>query len=119
MKKHSQFIGEIGEQFAMNYLEKNGFSILHHHFTTHWGELDIVAKKREKIFFIEVKTRVGDAKGKPYEAVSFYKIRSLRRAIQLYIQKHKLENYIFSLDVISIVLNEDYTVQSLQHFQLD
>ena len=116
VKNSIQKTGYLGEVMAIKYLERNGFQILHHHFTTHWGELDIIAKKQNKIHFIEVKTRTSEVKGKPYEAVTYYKIRSLSRAILVYINLHQLYKYKFSIDVISIYINPDSNISKLDHY---
>jgi putative endonuclease len=113
VEKYRQKIGELGEQIAINHLRKQGFTILNHHYTTHWGELDIIAQKNEKMYFFEVKTRVGEAKGKPYEAVTYYKLRSLRRAMQQYLIQSSSTASTYSLDVISIVLDKNLQVKDL------
>lgn len=51
----SQKIGELGEDVACKYLEKQGFIILERNYTKKWGEIDIIARKDEKLYFIEVK----------------------------------------------------------------
>ncbi|MEO6509257.1 MAG: YraN family protein [Patescibacteria group bacterium] len=114
---HKQEIGHLGEQYAIQYLKEKHFKILHHHFTTHWGELDIVAQKRNKICFVEVKTRIGEAKGKPYEAVGFYKLRSIKRAANTFLLKYSYKNYRYSVDVISIELRSDHSVNQIDHFE--
>lgn len=52
--------GEYGESLALEYLEQNGFRILENRFRTQFGELDIIAVKERKIYFIEVKYRHRD-----------------------------------------------------------
>ena len=52
----TQKTGEIGENIAVKFLVKQGFSILNRNYTKKWGELDIVAEKAGKIHFIEVKS---------------------------------------------------------------
>ncbi len=111
-------IGDIGEEIAAEFLKKRGFEIINRHFTSHWGEIDIIAKKnKNKICFIEVKTRLGEAKGKPHEAFTFFKIKSLKRAISYYLLKNKLKNYKLSLDFISIILHPDLTLKKLKYFE--
>jgi len=51
-----QKIGEIGENIACKFLVKHGFSILDRNYTKKWGEIDIVAEKHKKLYFIEVKS---------------------------------------------------------------
>ena len=54
-KKHI-VLGRKGENFAADYLERNGFTILARNWRTEAGELDIVARKEHEIHFVEVKT---------------------------------------------------------------
>ena len=51
----TQKIGEIGENIAVKFLVKHGFSIINRNYTKKWGEIDIVAEKGNKLYFIEVK----------------------------------------------------------------
>ncbi len=117
MTRYKKDIGQRGETEAILYLHKKGHEILHKNFYTHWGEIDIIAKKDNKIIFFEVKTRVGDKKGKPYESVTANKINRLRRPIQYFLLQNDYKDYKLSLDVISIILNDDLTVNVLKHFE--
>ncbi len=54
-------LGKNGEKIAVSFLVKHGFSILDRNYRTKYGEIDIVAKKDQKIRFVEVKAvKVGD-----------------------------------------------------------
>lgn len=55
-----QKIGQIGEDCACEYLEKNDYKIVERNYLKKWGELDIVCKKGNKIHFIEVKSVTRD-----------------------------------------------------------
>lgn len=111
-------VGRLGEDKATSYLLSQGYSILQRNYRTKLGELDIVAKKQGIIIFCEVKTRIGDSKGKPYEAVDKRKLQHLYRACQLYVLQNKLKNAKLSLQVISIELNWDLSVKSLQMYEV-
>ena len=52
----TQKIGEIGENIAVRFLVKHGFLILERNYTKKWGEIDIVAEKANKLYFVEVKS---------------------------------------------------------------
>lgn len=51
-----QKIGEIGENIATRFLVKHGYSIIDRNYTKKWGEIDIIAEKDSKLYFIEVKS---------------------------------------------------------------
>jgi len=117
MTKTNLQIGNLGEKIALAYLKKQQYSILETNFRSHWGEIDIIAQKNNKVSFIEVKTRVGTAYGQPYEAVNYYKIQDLKRTINFYLLKNNLKNYKLSLDVVSIILDDDFKLQSLKYLE--
>ena len=50
-----QKIGQIGEDCACRYLVERGFKIIERNYLKKWGEIDIIAKKKKKIHFVEVK----------------------------------------------------------------
>ncbi|PIQ68988.1 MAG: hypothetical protein COV91_01170 [Candidatus Taylorbacteria bacterium CG11_big_fil_rev_8_21_14_0_20_46_11] len=52
----TQKIGSLGEKIAEKFLVKRGYRILHRNYSRPWGELDIVAKKKGTVHFVEVKT---------------------------------------------------------------
>jgi len=52
----TQKIGEIGENIAVKFLVKHGFLILDRNYTKKWGEIDIIAEKDTRLYFIEVKS---------------------------------------------------------------
>ena len=109
-------IGRLGEKIALEYLKDKGYKLLEKNFYCHWGEIDLIFKKNDKIIFVEVKTRVGEKKGKPYEAINFYKIQDLKRAINYYLLKKNCFQSKLSLEVMSIILNPDLSLKEIKHF---
>lgn len=112
-------VGEYGEKLASNYLKKLKYNILFNNYRTTRGEIDIIAKKDNKLIFVEVKTRIGDKKGFPYESVNFYKIKHLKHAINLFLLKNKYKDYKLSIAVISIILTLGHEINSIKLYELD
>lgn len=77
----ANLIGQLGEELASSYLRNHRYTILTKNFRTRAGEIDIICRDGETLVFVEVKTRVGDFRGKPYEAVDFRKLSHLKKAI--------------------------------------
>ncbi len=50
-------LGKKGENLAVEYLKGEGFTILAQNYRRAYGEIDIVAQKKEVIAFVEVKLR--------------------------------------------------------------
>jgi len=113
-----QTIGHIGEDIATSHLLSLTFHILERNYRTKLGELDIIAEKAGILYFIEVKTRVGDLHGKPYEAVTPRKLSHIRRVAQLYILETDSKNKKHSLQVISIELNTNMTTKRLKMYEV-
>ncbi len=112
-----QSLGAIGEQEAARYLQERNFQILHTNFRTKIGELDIVAQKNETLVLIEVKSRIGDFRGKPYEAVNKRKIEHIKRTGYAYLRANNIKNASLRIDVVSIEYTTDLNVKKLQHFE--
>lgn len=109
-------VGKRGEKLACSYLTDNGYIIIKRNFRSKFGEIDIIGQKNNKKYFIEVKTRTGFAKGKPYEAFTFWKKQHFKKAVMYYLLKNNLQNYKLSMGVISIVLNDDLTIKSIDFY---
>lgn len=51
-------IGEIGEKVAREYLRRHGFSIVAKNVSRKLGEIDVIAKQKGTLHFVEVKSIV-------------------------------------------------------------
>ena len=99
--------GKQGEDLAVNYLSKNGFTILHRNWRHRYVEIDIIAYKEKILHFIEVKTRTGTAFGLPEEAVSKKKMEQMKLGAEEYQYQHPEWKYIqFDVLAINIVNNQ-------------
>lgn len=56
----NQQFGALGEKHAAEYLKQKGYKILKKNYKNKLGEIDIIARKRDTIAFVEVKTRSAD-----------------------------------------------------------
>ena len=105
MKIHEKKeFGNKGEDIASEYLEKRGYIILERNFYCRQGEIDIIAKDKNEIVFIEVKSRSSIQYGCPSEAVNKLKIRHLYRTAKYYLYKNKYLNNYIRFDVIEILI---------------
>lgn len=111
-------LGKLGEKIATEYLLKNNFKIIKNHFTCRWGEIDIIAKKGDILYFIEVKTRTNLKFGQPEEAVSFLKLKSLKKAINYYLMSKKIDTKM-KLAVIAITLDFNLTPIKIKFYNID
>ena len=100
-------IGKIGEDKATEYLEKLGYKIIERNFVAKQGEIDIIAKDKQELVFIEVKTRTNTLYGKPVEAVNEPKQEHLISTAKYYLYSKHLENEFVMFDVIEVYLKNN------------
>jgi len=95
-------LGVQGEDMAVDFLQKKGYTILCRNYRCRSGEIDIVARKKKILCFIEVKTRRTRAYGTPQEAVTLRKQYKIGRVAQDFLQRHRLENWPARFDVVAV-----------------
>lgn len=110
-------IGRYGEGIAAAHLEKLNYLVLQRNYYTRIGEIDIIASKDNTLVFVEVKTRIGNQTGEPYEAITSKKLYTIRSVARLYLQTVKATYAYLRVDVISIVLDNSLRTVSLTHFE--
>ena len=98
--------GNEGEQAACEHLKRKGWTILERNVRRGPGEIDIIARKRKLVAFIEVKRRSSLNYGRPAEAVNAEKQKRIARAAALYVQEKGLENAKLRFDIIEILPGE-------------
>ena len=62
--------GRIGEEIASAFLQKKGYTILTRNFSCRLGEIDIIARNKEYLTFVEVKLRKNAEHGEAREFVT-------------------------------------------------
>ncbi|MCK5013529.1 MAG: YraN family protein [Candidatus Omnitrophica bacterium] len=100
-------LGQIGEDAAIAFLERQGYHVLERNFRNKLGEIDIVAKDGDTICFIEVKTRKTDAFGSPFESVTKAKQRKIIFVALSYLKSQGREEANVRFDVVSVILGDE------------
>lgn len=100
-------LGKKGEKLAIQYLQEKGFTILERNFRAPWGEIDIIAREKSALCFIEVKTRKTLRFGHPYEYVNKKKQQKIILTAQTFLSKKNLHSEEIRFDVVSIHIPEE------------
>lgn len=95
-------LGTKGEKIAAAYLQKRHYTILGRNVRTWRGEIDLIARKGEDIVFIEVKARAHDDGWQPSERVDREKMKNLKRAAALWLEKQKMEDAPARIDIVGV-----------------
>ena len=94
-------LGKKGEQLAVDFLIKKGYTIKERNWRFGYLEIDIIARKEDLISIIEVKTRSKNTFGSPESFVSKKKIKNLVQAANAYLEYENLTLEV-QFDIVSI-----------------
>ena len=100
MADHNE-LGKLGEELAVEFLQKEGYEILETNWTFQKAEIDIIAQKENTLAVVEVKTRSSLEFGLPQDFVKPKKIQLLVKAINEYVVSKDLDVDV-RFDIIAI-----------------
>ena len=84
----SELLGPWGESLAAQYLRNKGYTILACNFSCRFGEIDLIAKKRGILAFLEVKLRKSSNFVQAREYVDRRKQERILATAQLWLSEH-------------------------------
>lgn len=108
--------GKIGEDIAAKFLTRKGYRILERNWRIRSGEIDIVAKDKDTIVFVEVKSRSSTEYGTGEEAITPHKKEKIINAAKACLQ-YKGEDQPCRFDVISILFEKNGKVKEINHIE--
>lgn len=106
-------IGQKGEEEAVLFLKNNGFSILYKNYKKPWGEIDVVAKKKGVVYFIEVKTilrREGNEESEASDKLHYRKIRRFKRIVESFIESEGVDTWQVGVILVDLFLDKPATI---------
>lgn len=108
--------GAKGEVIAQEYLVKQGYEIVETNKRfSRLCEIDIIAKHKDTLVFVEVKTRSSDFCGSPLEAITKSKYGNLKTGLFTYLQETKIKYKKYRIDAISVILNPCIKINHLKN----
>lgn len=99
--------GRTGEALAEKHLRRMGYKILERNYRTPQGEIDIVAKHKGVIVFVEVKARRSRRYGDPKWALTPAKQRKISMAALAYLKQHQATQSRARFDVVTVQPADD------------
>jgi len=103
MKK--QETGKLGERVALKALQKKGYRILEKNYRCRYGEIDLVARHRNDIVFVEVRSKTGDSFGLPEESITAAKKHKLVATALDYMTNHPRLPENWRIDFVAVELD--------------
>jgi len=98
-------LGRKGEDISVKFLKKQGYKIMERNYRCSLGEIDIVAKDKNILCFVEVKTRKTKEYGLPEEAIDEHKQKKLAKVALVYLKEKKIYKQDLRFDVVSVYSN--------------
>jgi putative endonuclease len=98
-------LGKMGEELAVTQLRAMKYQILERNYRCLLGEMDIIAREKGSLVFVEVKTRATKDFGGPAAAVHERKQRQLSRIALMYLNQKKIRDVPARFDVVAVDLS--------------
>lgn len=100
--------GNIFENIAVEYLKESSYEIIRNNYRSPFGEIDIIAKEKDSLIFVEVKGSIDD-KFKAFENINNKKILKIKKSAQYFLKENKYLNFEnFRFDAIIITMEGNY-----------
>ncbi len=112
--------GEAGEEWVTFLYRRDGHEVIARNYeviaTKKLGELDIVCRKKKRLYIIEVKTRRDERFMPLEETVNYHKQSLLRRMAKLFVQNHpEYQNFGLQIDIVGVLLDPvDNSIKSVK-----
>lgn len=108
MEENKRSIGNSKEELVIDYLKNKGYFIIQKNYRVRQGEIDIIARDRGTIVFIEVKYRSSMKNGHPLEAVTYNKQKQICKISLFFMNQNKIspDNTPIRYDVIGVLGDE-------------
>ncbi len=102
MLNRQQRFGKKSERLAAEFLKRTGYRILETNYRSKLGEIDIIAREKGTIVFVEVKARNTSRFGSPKGAVTPAKQRKISMAALDYLKRAGQTGASARFDVVAI-----------------
>lgn len=93
--------GYDAEDRAAEYLTSEGFEILDHNWHNRWCEIDIVARRGNRVYFVKVKYRKNSSQSTGLDYITPKKLKQMSFAAEMWVSDHNWVNE-YQLSAVSI-----------------
>ena len=110
--------GKWGEKEAERYLvSSQSFSIVEKNWHCPLGEIDIIARQKDVLVFVEVKTRSHNPYLLPKYTLTLGKRHKLIRLAKFYLKHNHITNQRCRFDVVALIRGLDGKVENLEYIR--
>ncbi len=98
-------VGILGEKLARDFLKKRGYHVWETNYRCPEGEIDIIARDKDCLVFVEVRAKTSTQFGTPEESITPAKRRRLTAVTAHYRQTHSNLPSSWRIDVVAVELD--------------
>lgn len=113
---YNKVIGDFGEEETVKHLKKKHYKILSRNYKSKYGEIDIIAKDKKELVFIEVKTRSSKSFGGGIMAVDAHKRRNIIITSEIYMKEKNYDGP-RRYDVSEVYIDENKNVKEINYIE--
>ena len=114
-KRERPEVGRRAEALAAEQLERAGLRIVARNWRRAEGELDLVADDSGTCVFVEVRSRTGEERGHPLEAITARKRAQVIRTARVYLDAEAPRAAGYRFDVVAVTFWEDGRAPDVTH----
>ena len=85
---HTLTIGKSAEEYAKQYLQRQGLTLVGQNYRCKYGEIDLIMQDKKTTVFVEVRFRKSQRFGSGAETVDYHKQRKLLATAAHFLQSH-------------------------------
>lgn len=111
MADRRRHLGRQGEEYAVDFLRRQGYLIAGRNVRLAQGEIDIVARQGEVLCLVEVRTRRSPRYGTPEESLTARKRQRLRALAEEYLAGLPEPPLACRIDLVAIEVGSDGSVR--------
>ena len=97
--------GILGEKLAGDFLRERGYEILETNYRSPYGEIDLIARHRGYLVFIEVRTKKSREFGNPEESITQTKKEHLTATAWHYLESRENPPRMWRIDAVAVELD--------------
>jgi len=112
-------LGQLGEQLALEHLERLGYALVARNHRTRFGELDLVVCDRRALVFVEVKTRRAARPGRAWDGLHPRKREQVRRMARAFLAdvEDRPRAAALRFDAVGVTIDAHGGLVALEHLE--
>lgn len=105
-RQYKKLLGNYGEALALRAYQAAGYTLLEKQYRCSLGEIDLIFRKDNLLFFVEVRTKTSSAFGTAEESITPQKSKRIRRVSEYYMIHKGMTHLQPQYDLVTIRIDK-------------